>query len=123
MFVFRPSWKLKMQKKPDLQKEYSKKTQFFRHHVTGFTLIEILLVIALIAILAGIVILAINPNKQLADGRNTQRRADVNTILNAIYQYAIDNHGNLPASIPLDTNCGTATTAEICQTGSLLCTG
>ena len=87
----------------------------------GFTLLEILLVIALIAILAGIVIVAINPAKQLADGRNTQRSSDVNTILNAVYQYSIDNNGPLPTVIPSIASCATSATAtatnEICKTG------
>ncbi len=87
------------------------KLKTLRQQEKGFTLIEVLLVVAIIAILAGIVILAINPNKQLGDTRNSQRQADVNTILNAAYQYSIDNQGNIPASI-------TTTAADICVTGA-----
>ncbi len=75
----------------------------------GFTVIEILLVVAAISILAGIVVLAVNPNKQLANKRNSQRRADVNVILNAVYQYSIDSSA-LPANI-------TTTPTAICKTG------
>jgi type IV pilus assembly protein PilA len=91
----------------------------------GFTLLEILLVVAAIAILAGIVILAINPAKQLADTRNAQRRVDVNTILNAVYQYAIDHNGLLPSAIPNSPwNCSSATsTNQICRTGASSCAG
>lgn len=82
----------------------------------GFTLLEILLVVALIGILAGIVILAVNPAKQLAEAHNAQRRADVNTILNAVYQYAIDHNGVMPGTITGDYQ-------EICGTPTQDCSG
>lgn len=68
-------------------------------HNDGFTLLEILLVVAAIAILAGIVIFALNPSKQLAEARNAERSSDVRSLLDAVYQYSIDHDGELPTGI------------------------
>src|SRR3990167_8189068 len=64
-----------------------------RKNQAGFTLIEILVVIGIIAILASIVIIAINPARQFAQARDTQRRNDVTALLNSIGQYMADNDG------------------------------
>lgn len=59
----------------------------------GFTLIEILVVIGIIAILAAVVIIAINPARQFAQARDTQRSSNVNAILNGVWQRMVDNRG------------------------------
>lgn len=60
----------------------------------GFTLIEVLIVIAIITMLAAVVIIAVNPARQFAQSRNAQRWAAVSSILNAIHQNMVDNDGN-----------------------------
>lgn len=63
----------------------------------GFTLIEILVVIGMIGILATTVLVAVNPLRQFAQARNTQRVSNVNAILNAIGSRIADNEG-IPGS-------------------------
>ena len=59
----------------------------------GFTLIELLVVIGIIAILAAVVIVAINPARQFAQARQSQRAGNVTAILNSIGQNIADNKG------------------------------
>jgi type IV pilus assembly protein PilA len=70
----------------------------------GFSLIEILVVVALIIILATITLVAINPGKNFRDTRNAQRSADVTQILNAVTQYTSEE-GNSIAAFGTITNC------------------
>jgi prepilin-type N-terminal cleavage/methylation domain-containing protein len=62
----------------------------------GFTLIEILLVIGIIAVLATVVIVALDPAKRFADARNARRTSDIQSILSALHQYVVDNKGAFP---------------------------
>jgi type IV pilus assembly protein PilA len=59
----------------------------------GFTLIEVLVVIGILAVLATVVLVAVNPAKQFKTARDSQRTANVASILNAVSQNVADNGG------------------------------
>jgi prepilin-type N-terminal cleavage/methylation domain-containing protein len=73
-----------------------------RSHKRGFTLIEILVVIGIIAVLAGVVLIAVNPGRQFKLARDSQRLSNVTAILNAVGQNIAENKGQL--------TCNNATT-------------
>lgn len=86
---------------------FTRNTHWSMKHQKGFTLIELLIVIAIIGILAAVVIIAVNPGRQLAQANDARRSSEVNALLNAIGQYAVDHAGALPAEI--DGQTGNAT--------------
>ena len=59
----------------------------------GFTLIELIIVIAVIAILAAAIFVAVDPARRLHETRNARRWSDISTILDAIKKYQVDNEG------------------------------
>lgn len=78
----------------NMKKIMQKKTE------KGFTLIEILVVIGIIAVLAAIVLVAINPARQFSQARNTERTSNTTAILDAVGQFIADNQGIAPTLIP-----------------------
>jgi prepilin-type N-terminal cleavage/methylation domain-containing protein len=64
----------------------------------GFTLVELLIVLALIAILAAILIAVINPGAIMTRGRDTQRKGDLRNLAAATDAYIADigTGANLP---------------------------
>jgi len=83
----------------------------------GFTLVELLLVIAIMAVLAFVVLMAINPTRQLGKARDAQRKSDVLTILIAFYQHVLDHGGEHPTQIPY----GEENAKPICKSLDAVC--
>ena len=64
----------------------------------AFSLIELIIVIAVISIMAAIAFVAINPARRIGEAKNDERRVEVRSILKAIEKYSVDNM-SLPPSI------------------------
>ena len=74
---------------------------------SGFTLIELIIVVAIIALLAAATFVAVNPARRIHEANDAQRWADVTAIADAWATYAADNSGNNATS---SADCITANT-------------
>jgi len=64
--------------------------------ISGFTFLEMLMVVGIIGILATVMMVVVNPAHQLAKARDTQRESDIYSIIATIQQYASEHSGTLP---------------------------
>ena|SRR3989344_2176865 len=92
----------------------------------GFTLIEILVALTILAILAVSVFVALNPAQRLKDAKDTRRAGDVDSILSAIHQSIVDNKGTMPTNMPavdVEQQLGTGLAATCVAAVGTYCTG
>ncbi len=85
-----------------------------RSMTKGFTLLELLLVVAGIAILATLIFVVLNPATTIGKINDAKRATDVNTILFAMELFSIDNNGDVPNKF----STGWTTTDKIICTGT-----
>lgn len=78
-----------------------RKKQFNR---PGFTLVEVLVVIAILGILASIITIAINPSKRLKQARDSRRKIEIKQLSNGLQAYLLKF--NFPAENWCDTSKG-----------------
>lgn len=78
----------------------------------GFTLVELLVVVGIIGMLATVITVAINPARQFAKARDSERETDLIAILSAVLQYSSEHSGELPDTDgnPLTSNFPTSLT-------------
>lgn len=62
-------------------------TMLYFNKKNGFTLIELLIVIGIVAILLGIVLVAVNPASQFGKANDAERKSELGAILGAVYQF------------------------------------
>ncbi len=79
-------------------------------------LLSLPILLFVVAILFGLVLIAINPSSQFATANNTQRMADITSIDQALSEYIADNKGKLPSQIPSN-----AQNLEISKSGADIC--
>ena len=68
---------------------------------SGYSLLEILPTLSLLAALAIIVILSLNPKKQFEDARNAKRHTDLFLIADALASHARETNGGVISQIPV----------------------
>lgn len=74
------------------------KTKMYHQYQKGFTLIELILVTAIVGIFAAGIIAVINPSQQVHKANDAKRKSDLATLQRALEAYYADN-GRYPQAI------------------------
>lgn len=83
----------------------------------AFTLLELLLVIAIISVLAGLVIFNLRPSTVLKNATDVKKDQNIRQVEDALKVYILDNDGSLPSAFgPLATG-----TYDLCRKGEVGC--
>ena len=92
----------------------------------GFTLIELLLVIGIIAILAAIILVAVDPPKRFAQARDARRAGEAYSILNAILTKQVDDRKTYDGccdagGAPIQTQTGGLVQVLVADSTGIVC--
>ncbi len=88
----------------------------------GFSIIETLMIVSLVAILASLFIVAINPVTHSSEAKNALRWSHVNALLNAVYQYDLEHAGKPPPGVDGTARevCNGSTNSDLCISNGLV---
>lgn len=84
----------------------------------GFTLVEIIIAIAIVALVAVAVVIAMDPAKRIGDSQDSRRWADLVSVSKAVELYTAD-YGRLPSNFST-TTVGVGSKVVLCSSSATL---
>ncbi|MDD4931079.1 MAG: LamG domain-containing protein [Candidatus Colwellbacteria bacterium] len=79
---------------PSVVSSFGERPHSTTSRLSSFTLVELLIVIAILAVLAAAVVVVLNPAELLAQARDSQRSSDMKTIADTVNLFILDNSGS-----------------------------
>lgn len=92
----------------------------------GFTLIEMLVTIAIIAIVSGVIIVGISPQKRIQDAQDSRARQDVRSVASAVeaclsYTDATSGQTNTVAACASSANLASTSISPCTPSATVVC--